>query len=196
MSGLHFVSVTCPGGDLFPVSLNSRVLRSGKSKVKIICRQESQVQKQECSRWSFINLATLLANVIKYFFPLDGTSGTDLGGLTSKTPRNFDLSKSPRRKVSSIPNFWYCLRLSLDTLPTGDDLRGGAGARGGVCGPERSKSEVANDVGMVKRHIVIRHTSHSALFARNLQAESAYAYSPLISQLVSVNYNNQLLSGL
>ena len=46
MSGLHIVSVTCPGGDLFPVSRNTRVSRSGKSRVKIICRQESQVQKQ------------------------------------------------------------------------------------------------------------------------------------------------------
>ena len=100
-----------------------------------------------------MDLATLLVNVRKDFFPLEGTSGTDSGILTPKNLRNESLSKFLSKQVFSIPNFWYCSRFSgrkyLCTLPTGDDLAGDR-ARGGVCGPEGPESgEAANDVDMV-----------------------------------------------
>ncbi|KAI0278003.1 hypothetical protein BGY98DRAFT_568712 [Russula aff. rugulosa BPL654] len=109
MSGLHAVSVMCPRGVLYSVSRNTRVSRSGKSKVKMMCRQENQVQKQV--------VLTLVpykfGHHIGQFEKIILSSQTSVrnrralgGSSTFKNRRKLSwFSKGSRTKRSSEPNF-------------------------------------------------------------------------------------------
>ena len=89
MSGLHAVSVMCPRGVLYSVSRNTRVSRSGKSKVKMICRQENQVQKQVVLTLVPYPFGHLLGQVKKNFLCSRLYVRNRLGGVTFKSWRKF-----------------------------------------------------------------------------------------------------------
>jgi hypothetical protein len=81
----------------------------------------------------------------------------------SKTQGTLTFSKSPNRTVWSR----FSGKKYLYTLPTGDDLAGAAGARGGVCGPEKPESGDVDIVEVRRYYLVFATICHTPFDDKN-----------------------------